>query len=264
MSEKPTFFDFAAEVGLTKQIGGVGATEELAALCGIGPDSYILDVGCGVGITPCFLAKRYGCRVMGVDILPGMVERSIERVRREELSHRVEIRQADAQDLPFEDETYDTVITESVTAFPPDKQKAVNEYARVVKPGGTVALNESVWIQYPPPEEIAIWASQELGANIAPLTPERWKELLVNAGLQVIRESTRRIDLRDESRGLVNRYGCGGAMGILARMIRLYAVNPAYREFTKQVRQKGVTPAHLEDYFGYGIFTGKKPLTKNS
>ncbi|NTW08574.1 MAG: class I SAM-dependent methyltransferase [Anaerolineaceae bacterium] len=264
MKEKPTFFEFAAEVGLTKHIGGMGATEELATLCGIGPQRYILDVGCGVGITPCFLAKRYGCRVMGVDIMPGMVERSKERVQREGLSHRVEIRQADAQELPFKDETFDTVITESVTVFPPDKQKAVSEYTRVMKPGGMVALNESVWIQYLPPEEIACWAAQELGANIVPLTPESWKELLEKAGLQEIMSNIRRIDLRDESRGLVNRYGCSGTVGIVARMIRLYAVNPAYREFIKQVHRKGVTPAHLEDYFGYGIFTGKKSLTKNS
>ena len=87
-------------------------------MCRSDPNSFILDVGCGVGITPCFLAKRYGCRVMGVDILAGMVERSKERVRREGLSHRVEIRQADAQDLPFEEDTFDTVMTESVTAFP--------------------------------------------------------------------------------------------------------------------------------------------------
>jgi len=116
MEKKQTFFDFAAEVGLTKHLGGLGATEELIELCHIGEGKYVLDVGCGAGVTPCFLAKRYGCRVVGVDISEGMVERSKERAKREGVADGVEFRVADAQDLPFEDDLFDAVITESVTA----------------------------------------------------------------------------------------------------------------------------------------------------
>lgn len=103
MEKQPTFFDFAAEVGLTKHIGGVEATEALVELCHIGPDSYVLDVGCGSGVTACFLAKRVGCRVAGVDILEAMVARSRERAGREKVADRVEFRVADAQALPFAD-----------------------------------------------------------------------------------------------------------------------------------------------------------------
>jgi len=86
------FFDFAAEVGLTKHLGGVRATEELIELCNIGQGKYVLDVGCGAGVTPCFIAKKCGCRVVGVDILEGMVEKSRERAKKEGLSDRVEFR----------------------------------------------------------------------------------------------------------------------------------------------------------------------------
>jgi arsenite methyltransferase len=81
MENEQTFFDFAAEVGLTKHLGGVRATEELIELCHIGEGKYVLDVGCGAGVTPCFITKRYGCRVVGVDISEGMVERSKERAK---------------------------------------------------------------------------------------------------------------------------------------------------------------------------------------
>ena len=67
MENEPTFFDFAAEVGLTKHIGGVEATEALVELCHIAEGSYVLDVGCGAGVTPCFMARKYGCRVVGVE-----------------------------------------------------------------------------------------------------------------------------------------------------------------------------------------------------
>ena len=65
-----------------------------------------------------------------------MVDRSRERAIREKLAERVTFKMADAQELPFDDATFDAVMTESVTSFPADKLKAVREYARVTKPGG--------------------------------------------------------------------------------------------------------------------------------
>ena len=181
MENQQGFFDFAAYVGLTKHIGGVAATDALAGLCHIEPGKYVLDVGCGAGVSPCYLAAKYGCRVMGVDIKAQMIERSRERASRENLTDKVAFRVADAQDLPFGDGEFDAVITESVTAFPEDKQKAVHEYARVTKAGGYVGLNECVWLRVPPPPEIVAWASQDLGGAVKPLTPDEWVGLLEHA-----------------------------------------------------------------------------------
>ncbi len=258
MEKKQTLFDFAAEVGLTKHLGGVGATEELIELCHIGEGEYVLDVGCGAGVTPCFIAKRYGCRVVGVDISEGMVERSKERAQREGVADRVEFRVADAQDLPFEDDLFDAVITESVTAFPEDKQRAVNEYARVTKPGGYVGLNESAWLKVPPPPEVVAWASQDVGANVKPLTSDGWVELLEGAGLREIVVRIYEINTQNEARGILRRYGCGGMLRVLCRMLSLYARSPAYRRFVKGAREGGVTPENLDEYFGYGVYVGRK------
>lgn len=258
MENHPTFFDFAAQVGLTKHIGSLEATEALVELCHIGRGKYVLDVGCGVGVTPCFIAKKYGCRIVGVDILPAMVERSRERAKRKGIIDQVEFRVADAQDLPFNDDLFDAVITESVTAFPKDKQKAVNEYARVTKPGGYVGLNESTWLKTPPPPELIAWASQDLGANIGPLTSEEWTGLLANAGLGEIVTKIFAVNLRDEGRGMLRRYGWGGMLGIVGRMLSLYVTSPAYRKFMKEVRKNEITPANLEEYFGYGLYVGRK------
>ena len=258
MESKEEFFDFAAEVGLTKHIGGVEATEEMVELCHIGEGSYILDVGCGAGVTPSFIAKKYSCRVVGVDISEGMIQKSKERAGREGVADRVEFRVADAQDLPFEDDLFDAVITESVTAFPEDKQKAVDEYARVTKPGGYVGLNESTWLKVPPPPEMVAWASQDLGATVKPLTSGEWTGLLEGAGMSEIVVRTRQVDVRNEARGILGRYGCAGMLGVWRRMLVLYARNPAYRRFVKQVRQVGIVPENLDEYFGYGIYVGQK------
>jgi arsenite methyltransferase len=245
-------------VGLTKHIGSLEATEAFIDLCHISKDSYVLDVGCGVGATPCWLAKSVGCRVVGADIREKMVERSRERARREKVTGRVEFRVADAQDLPFEDNLFDAVITESVTAFPEDKQKAVNEYTRVTKPGGYVGLNETAWLKVPPPPEVAAWAAQEVGATVKPLPPDEWAGLLEAAGLKEIVSKIYAINIQDEEKGILRRYGFGGMLGVMGRMLALYARSSAYRQFVQRVRQSGVAPANLEEYFGYGLFVGKK------
>ena len=258
MNSQRDFFDFAAEVGLTKHIGGLEATETLFELCHINKDKYILDVGCGAGLTPVLMAKRIGCSVIGIDISEGMVERSKERAKRRGIMHRIEFQVANAQDLPFDDNSFDAVITESVTAFPNDKQKAVNEYVRVTKPGGYIGLNESTWLKIPPPPELIAWASQDLGANVKPLTSDEWVGLLEAAGLKGIVTRTSEINVKDEARGIYQRYGFGGMLGIMFRMLSLYTRSPAYRKFVKKVRKEGVAPKNLNEYFGYGLYVGRK------
>jgi arsenite methyltransferase len=252
------FFDFAAEAGLTKHFGGLETTAELVELCHIGEGSYVLDVGCGVGQTPCYIAKKHGCRVVSVDINERMIERSRERAEREEVADMTEFRVADAQDLPFEDDTFDAVITESVTVFPEDKQRAVGEYARVTKPGGYVGLNEATWLKVPPPPEIIAWASQDLGACVKPLTSDDWAGLLEGAGLTDIVVKVREVRPRREAKELARRYGYGGILRSLYRALSLYLRNPAYRRFVKEVRKEGITPENLEEYLGYGVFVGRK------
>jgi arsenite methyltransferase len=259
MNNQSHFFDFAAEVGLTKHMGGTESTEKLVELCHISKDSYVLDVGCGVGVTACYVAEKVGCRVMGVDILEKMVERSMERSRRHKLTAQVDFRQADAQDLPFEDDLFDAVITESVTAFPEDKQQAVDEYARVTKPGGYVGLNESAWLIVPPPPEMIAWAQQDVGASVKPLTPDEWSGLLETAGLKEIITRIYPVQAQDETKGILRRYGLLGMLGVMGRTLLLYSRSSAYRRFVQKVRQGGIIPDHLEEYFGYGLFIGKKP-----
>jgi arsenite methyltransferase len=258
MKNQPGFFDFAAEVGVTKHIGGLEATEALIGLCHTGKDSYVLDVGCGVGATPCFIAKKHGCRVVGVDISERMVERSRERANREKVAGRVEFKVADAQDLPFEDGLFDAVITESVTAFPEDKQKAVNEYVRVTKPGGYVGLNETAWLKVPPPPDVIAWAAQDIGASVKPLTPDAWAGILEAAGLKEVIAKIYPVNTQEEAKGILRRYGFGGMLGVMTRILLLYIRSPDYRKFVKGVRQGGVVPDNLEEYFGYGLFVGRK------
>jgi hypothetical protein len=69
---------------------------------------------------------------------------------------------------------------------------------------------------------------------------------------------TSRIDVRDETQGILRRYGVGGMLRVMGRTVALYARNPEYRRFVKEVRQDGIAPKNLNEYFGYGVYVGRK------
>jgi len=94
---EPSYYYFELEAYWgTKHMGGLKATEELIELCHINKGKYILEVGCGVGITACYIAKRYGCRVVGMDISERMIDKSKKRAKREGVEDRVKFTVADA------------------------------------------------------------------------------------------------------------------------------------------------------------------------
>jgi SAM-dependent methyltransferase len=97
----------------------------------------VLDVGCGNG----YVLSRYaaeGAEVYGVDLTPTAIALSERRFELSGLSGLFTV--ANAEELPFEDETFDCVCSMGVVHHTPDTEKAVAEIFRVVKPGGRVIL----------------------------------------------------------------------------------------------------------------------------
>ena len=215
-------------------------------------DEDVLDVGCGIGVGPAYIAKTYGCRVVGVDILEKMIEWSRQRARQEGVEDRVEFRTADVLDLPFEADRFDVVICESVLAFIEDKPRAIRELVRVVKPGGYVGLNETFWIEEPPPERAE--QAREWGTNI--LTAEAWQALWGESRLQDRVVRTYQIDARTEVKSRIRWIGWSWILKAWYRVLSLYLKNPAARQFIKE--QLGSTPREMFGCLGYGLFVGRK------
>lgn len=105
-----------------------------------------LDLGCGTGIYSVWLAKM-GLDVTGVDISKEMLSKAKEKVAEEKLN--IEFVLADIHGLPFEDHTFDLVVSNITLEFVDDPQKVVSEVLRVLKPGGRFVCGfigkESVW-----------------------------------------------------------------------------------------------------------------------
>jgi len=252
------YFDLQAEMGFTKHMGGLKTTRELSDLCHIGKDTYILDVGCGVGMSACYIAKKYGCTVVGVDISERMIDRANERAKRDGVEGRVEFQVADAQNLPFEDTLFDAVISESATAFPKDKRKAVGEYVRVTKPGGYIGLNETTWMKTKPPTEIVEYIFHSAG-GCKPETSDGWEELLEGSGLSDIMVKTYKFPLLGQFVSDIRMIGFTGIFKACGRLLSLYFKSPTCRKAIKEMKKEGWSPPkNLFEYYGYGIYVGRK------
>lgn len=257
VADKPTisdmdFLDMQAAVGITKHMGGSAATDELLSLCHIEDADEVLYVGCGIGIGPAYIAKRYGCRVIGVDISEKMIEWSRQRARQEGVEARTEFRAADVLDLPFEANRFDAVLSESVLLFVKDKPRAIQECVRVTKPGGYVGMNEGFWIEEPPSEMVA-----QAQAAVGPYIPtlDAWQTLWAASGLQETVVRVYQADASAEVKGRVQWIGWRWLLRAWGRGVRLYLTNPAVRQ---PIREMFNVPPETFQYVGYGLFAGKK------
>ena len=103
----------------------------------------VLDVGCGPGTN--FEHYGAGARVTAVDYNPGMVRLAQETLHeRGPFPAAIEVRQADATALPFEDASFDAYVTTLVLCSVPDLDAAVEEAWRVLRPGGALRIFEHV------------------------------------------------------------------------------------------------------------------------
>lgn len=154
-----------AVIGTTLQIVG----EQLAEACDLLCDERVLDVAAGNGNATLAAARR-GCQVTSTDYVAALLERGEERARAERLN--VSFQVADAEALPFADDSFDAVLSTFGVMFTPDQPKAAAELARVCRPGGRIGLAN--WT----PEGFVGQMFKTLGQHLPPAPganpPSRW------------------------------------------------------------------------------------------
>jgi sterol 24-C-methyltransferase len=128
---------FAVYEGGEERPAAVEATERMLADEGeFGPLTAVLDVGCGTGGPALAIAAYSGAHVTGVDLVPGHVERARERAREQGLAGGTDFLEADATQLPFDDERFHSVYAIESAYHAADKPAFYSECARVLAPGG--------------------------------------------------------------------------------------------------------------------------------
>ena len=122
--------------------GGLKLTERLGQLLQLGPSSHVLDVASGRGTSAIFLAQHFGCEVIGLDYGPQNVAQANDVAARQGLSARVRFEQADAESIPYPNSSFDAVVCECAFCTFPDKSKASDEFARVLRGAGRVGVSD--------------------------------------------------------------------------------------------------------------------------
>jgi SAM-dependent methyltransferase len=167
---------------------GRAATLALAELTGPQPNDRVLDVGAGIAGPARCLAARYGAHVTALDATPRFCRAAELLNRGAGLAERVQVVCGDALALPFPDGSFDLAWTQSVSQNIADKQRFLAELARIVRPGGYVALFEVVTGPGGPLEFPVPWADRHAHSwlvsaeelhellDCGPLTVVAWEE----------------------------------------------------------------------------------------
>lgn len=158
-----------SKVGVTLQITG----EELAEAMDMRADSTILDVAAGNGNATLAFARRF-CDVTSTDYVESLLEASGKRAQAEGLF--VNYKVADAENLPFDDQSFDAVVSTFGVMFTPNQKQSAAELQRVVKAGGKIGmanwtpesfigqLFKTIGKHVPPPAGVnspAMWGSRD-------------------------------------------------------------------------------------------------------
>jgi ubiquinone/menaquinone biosynthesis C-methylase UbiE len=122
-----------AVVGTTLQIVGENLCEALDLRSG----ARVLDVAAGNGNATLAAARRW-CEVTSADYVPSLLESGRARAQAE--GHTIKFQEADAENLPYPDASFDAVMSTFGVMFTPDQDKAATELARVCRPGGRIGL----------------------------------------------------------------------------------------------------------------------------
>jgi ubiquinone/menaquinone biosynthesis C-methylase UbiE len=144
-----------AVVGTTLQIVG----EELCEALDVRSGQKLLDVAAGNGNASLAAARRW-CDVVATDYVPALLERARERAEAERLE--IAFQQADAEALPFEDGSFDVVVSTFGVMFTPDQDRAASEMVRVCRRGGKIGLAN--WT----PEGFIGQVFKTIGKHVAP------------------------------------------------------------------------------------------------
>jgi SAM-dependent methyltransferase len=161
------------------------------ALASLKEGEVVLDLGSGGGFDVFVAGRKVGSsgRVIGVDMTPEMIARArgnLAAYRERTGLDNVEFRLGEIEHLPVADATADVVISNCVINLSPDKPRVWRELARVLRPGGRVAVSDLALLQ-PLPAQVRDMAEATVGCLAGAITVEDTERAAADAGLDEIR-----------------------------------------------------------------------------
>lgn len=200
--------------GAIESFAGVGYFFDLA---GLQADESVIDLGSGSGMDVFFAAQQVGPggRVVGVDFSAEQLAKA-RKLAADAGFDQVELREGRVESLPAEDEGFDCVISNGVVNLSPEKDRVFAEVARVLRPGGRLAIADIVSEQQLKESIICdadLWASCIGGAA----QQDAYRETIESAGLRIedLRENPYKF-ISERARNASTKYGVR-SVSLLAR-----------------------------------------------
>jgi len=120
---------------------------EIPQLLDLGPDSSVLEIGCGSGGYALYLAEKLGCQIVGVDINEPGIRSAKELAQTRALGSRARFEQCDvSKNLPFDDQTFDAAFSNDVLCHVSGRLHLLAEIFRVLKPSGRMLFSDALVI----------------------------------------------------------------------------------------------------------------------
>jgi arsenite methyltransferase len=163
--------------------GGLALTARLGELLELRPGQRLLDVAAGKGESAIFVAKNFGCEVVGIDFGADNVAEAMSRAQSAGVASLVRFQQGDAEQLDVPANTFDAVICECAFCTFPSKTAAAGEFARVLRPGGRVGLSDLTRTGPLPPQLEGLLAWIACIADARPVA--EYAGYLEQAGFQI-------------------------------------------------------------------------------
>ena len=169
---------------------GLEATEDMAAQLRITAGDHILDVGSGLGGPARYLARRFGCRVSGIDLTDEFCAVARHLTALLGLDERVSITEGDALAMPYDDAAFDGAYSMNVSMNIADKRALYREIHRVLKPGAWLMLSEAAQGPGGAPDYPTPWARTAASSFLATEAETRASLEACGFAIESLRETT--------------------------------------------------------------------------
>jgi len=174
-----SYVDFISLLRETNRCpGGKATIRRILQNTFVCPNSYVLEIGSNTGFSSLEVARTAKCRVVGIDPVGAAVSASKKLLEEDDPSIRglIEFRVGSAYEIPAPDNSFDLIIAGGATSFMDQKQRAVSEYFRVLKPWGFLSV-ANFYYETTPPQNVVDSISNIIGTKIEVWGKDDWKRL---------------------------------------------------------------------------------------
>lgn len=215
----------------------------------------VLDAGCGQGVVSTYLAKKIGSKIFGITLVPFEVEEARERAKYLGVQEKTKYQVMDYSATNFPDNYFDAIYTTETLSHSPNIQKTLQEFIRILKPGGKIALLEYTLA---PDEKFSDWEKKMLDVviegsammGLKDFRHDQFPGVVKNAGFENVREQNITENIRPSF------YRLHKLSRLPYKFIKLFGLQKFFINTTAGYEYYKMADKGL---FRYCIFIGNKP-----